>query len=44
MRKFDGKHPITWVFQMEQFFDLDQVTKLQKVTITSLYLEPEQFV
>ena len=22
MRKFDGKDPITWIFQMEQFFDL----------------------
>ena len=22
MRKFDGKNPITWIFQTEQFFDL----------------------
>ena len=22
MRKFDGKDPITWIFHMEQFFDL----------------------
>ena len=44
MRKFDGKDPITWILHMEQFFDLHQVTSLQKVTITSLYLEPEQFV
>ena len=22
MRKFDGKDPITWIFQMDQFFDL----------------------
>ena len=22
MRKFDGKDPITWIFQMEQLFDL----------------------
>ena len=44
MRKFDGKDPITWIFQMEQFFDLHQVPNLQKVTIASLYLEPEQFV
>ena len=29
---------------MEQFFDLHQVTSLEKVTIASLYLEPEQFV
>ena len=44
MRKFDGKDPITWIFQMEQFFDLYQVPNLQNVTIASLYLEPEQFV
>ena len=44
MRKFDGKDPITWILQMEQFFDLHQVPNLQKVTIASLYLEPEQFV
>ena len=42
MRKFDGKAPITWIFQMEQFFDLHQVPTLQKVTIA--YLEPDQFV
>ena len=29
---------------MEQFFDLHQVPTLQKVTIASLYLEPDQFV
>ena len=44
MRKFDGKDPITWIFQMEQFFDIHQVPNLQKVTIASLYLEPQQFV
>jgi hypothetical protein len=25
MRKFDGKDPITWILQMEQFFDLHNV-------------------
>ena len=44
MRKFDGKDPITWIFKMEHFFDLHQVTTSQKVTIASLYLEPEQVV
>ena len=44
MRKFNGKGPITWMFQMEQFFDLHQVPNLQKVAIASLYLELEQFV
>ena len=38
MRKFDAKDPITWIFQMEKFFNIHQVPKLQKVTIASLYL------
>jgi hypothetical protein len=44
MRKFDGKDPVTWILQMEQFFDLHNVPHTQKVQITSLYLEPNQFV
>ena len=44
MRNFDGKDPITWIFQMEQLFDLHQVPTLQKVTIASLYFEHDQFV
>ena len=44
MRKFDGNDPITWTFQMEQLFDVHHVPTLQKVTIASLYLEPDQFV
>jgi hypothetical protein len=44
MRKFDGKDPITWILQMEQFFDLHNVPHTQKVRIVSLYLEPNQFV
>jgi hypothetical protein len=43
MRKFDGKDPITWILQMEQFFDLHNVPHTQKVQIASLYLEPNQF-
>ena len=43
-RKFDGKDPITWIFHMEQLFDLHQVPTLQKIIISSLYLEPDQFV
>ena len=38
MRKFDGKDPITWILQMEQFFDLHNVPHTQKVRIASLYL------
>jgi hypothetical protein len=37
MRKFDGKDPITWILQMEQFFDLHNVPHTQKVRIASLY-------
>ena len=44
MRKFDGKDTITWIFQMEQYFDLHQVPRLQKVPIASLYLKNDQFV
>ena len=44
MRKFDGNDPITWIFQMEQFIAIHQVPTLQKVTIASLYLEPNYFV
>ena len=40
MRKFDGKDPATWILQMEQFFDLNNVQNTQKVCIATLYLEP----
>jgi len=44
MRKFDRKDPVTWILQMEQFFDLHEVKYTQKVCISSVYLEPNQFV
>eukprot|EP00253_Pinus_taeda_P003917 PITA_03917 len=44
MRKFDGKDPATWILQMEQFFDLNNVENIQKVRIATLYLEPNKFV
>ena len=44
MRKFDGKDPVNWILQMEQYFDLHEVQLLQKVSIASLYLEPSQFL
>jgi hypothetical protein len=31
MRKFDGKDPVNWILQMEQYFDLHDVQLLQKV-------------
>jgi hypothetical protein len=33
MRKFDGKDPITWILQMEQFFHLHNVPHTQKERI-----------
>ena len=38
-RKFYGKDLLTWILQMEQFFDLHDVSQTQKVRITSFYLE-----
>jgi hypothetical protein len=38
MRNFDGKELITWILQMEKFFDLHNVPHTQKVQIASLYL------
>ena len=39
MRKFDGKDPTTWILQMEQFFDLNNVKNIQEVCMATLYLE-----
>ena len=44
MRKFDGKDPITWIQQMEQYFDLNNVQNTQKVCIETLHLEQNTFV
>ena len=44
MRKFDGKDPATWILQMKQFFDLNNVQNTQNVRMATLYLEPNQFV
>ena len=38
------KIDITWILQMEQFFHLHNVPHTQKVQISSLYLEENQFV
>ena len=40
MRKFDGKDPATWILQMEQFSDLNNVQNTQKVHMETVYLEP----
>jgi len=39
IRKFDGNYPVTWIFQMEQYFDIHNVQHIQKVHIEYLYLE-----
>ena len=44
MRKFDGKDPIKWVLQMEQYFDFLNVQNTQKVRIATLHLEQNTFV
>ena len=43
-RKFDGKDPATWILQMEQFFDLNNVQKKQKVRTKTLYRSEERRV
>ena len=44
MRKFDGKDLVTWILQMEQYFDLNNVQNTQKVCIATLHLEQNTFV
>ena len=44
MRKFDGKDLITWILQMEQYFDIHNVKNTQKVQIATLYLKPNRYI
>ena len=44
MRNFDGKDLISWILQMEQYFELHNTQNTQKVRIATLYLEQNQFV
>ena len=44
MRKFDRKDLVTWILQMEQYFDLHNVKNTQKVRIATLYLEQNTFI
>ena len=44
MRKFVGKDPVTWILQMEHYFDLNNVKNTQKVCVTNLYLEKNTFL
>ena len=38
MMNFYGKYPITWILQMEQYFELHNVQHTKKVRIAILYL------
>ena len=44
VRKFDGKDLVTWILQMEQYFDLHNVQNTQKVYIATLHLEQNEFL
>ena len=44
MRNFDGKDPVTWILQTEQYFDLHNVQNTQKVRIATLHLEQNTFL
>ena len=39
MRNFDGKDHVTWILQMEKYFDLNNVQNTQNVRIETLYLK-----
>ena len=39
MRQCDGQDRVTWILQMEQYFDPNNVQNTQKVRIATLYLE-----
>ena len=38
MKKFDDKDLVTWIVQMEQYFDIRDVQHSQKIHILTLYL------
>ena len=44
MRMFDGKDPVTWIPEMEQYCYLNNVKNTQKVCIATLHLEQNTFV
>ena len=44
MRIFDEKDLVTWILQMEQYFDLHKVPNTQKVRIATLHLEKNTFL
>ena len=44
MKNFDDKDLVTWIPQMEQYFNLNNVKNTQKVRIETLHLEKKAFV
>ena len=44
IRNFYGKDSITWILQMKQYFDLNNVQNTQKVCIATLQLEQNRFI
>lgn len=44
IRKAYGKDTITWIFYMEQFFDINQVVAFKRMTLATLYLLTYQTV
>ena len=44
MHKFDRNDPLTWINQMEIFFEVHQIPYGLRVMMTSLYLELDQFI
>lgn len=44
MHKFDDNDPLTWINQIEIFFEIHQIPYGQKDMMASLYLEPNHFI
>jgi len=40
-QRFDGDDPTTWVYQVKQYFSLNQILDDQKVNLNSFHLEHE---
>jgi len=44
MHKFDGSHPTTWIAQMEQYFNLNNILNNEsQLMVGSMYLENERW-
>ena len=44
MHKFDGSHPVAWIAQMEQYFNLNNILDNEtKLMVGRMYLENERW-